>query len=105
MEGEVFIILEDLYKLEKASVSLGFPLPPETVPQTKDKVLKKVKHIWESVGGEDLTISVVAGEIRDEVTRYVKETGDVGLVMWGCNPSVNVCSVIDDIDIPSLIIK
>ncbi len=104
-QREVFIVLEDIYKLEKASVSLGFPLPPDTVPQTKEKVMGKVKHVWEHIDGSELEVKVVAGELKEEVNNFLSSKEDVGLIIWGCSPSPNVCRVIDDIEIPSLIIK
>ena len=104
-DREVFVVLEDIYKLEKASVSLGVPLPPDTLPQTKEKVLKKVKHLWEHVGEGDIEVSVIAGDLREEVKAFLSKREDVGLVLWGCSPTANVCRVIDDIEVPSLIIK
>jgi hypothetical protein len=102
---EVFVVLEDVYKLEKASVSLGFPLPPDTVPQTKEKVIKKLRHMWEHIDSSEIDITVVAGELREEVLKFTGSKGDLGMLIWGCSPSPNVCRVIDDIEIPSLIIK
>ena len=104
-EVEVLAVLEDLYKLEKASVSLGVPLPPDTVPSAKKRFEDRIISGWKQTGGGDMPeYGVVAGEIREEVLRYVKEKSP-DLLLFGCSSAHDVCKVIDEAGVSSLIIK
>ena len=104
-EVEVLAVLEDLYKLEKASVSLGVPLSPDTVPSAKRRFEDRLINGWKQTGdGEMPEYDVVAGEIREEVLKYVKEKGP-DLLLFGCSSAHDVCKVIDEAGVSSLIIK
>ena len=103
----VFVVLEDVYKLESASVSLGVPLPPDTVKNAKNRAVDRVKHLWRHVKGDEeaqIDITTVAGELREEVVKFVEERKP-DMIMWGCHPTPVLCRIIDEINIPSLIIK
>ena len=102
---EVLAVLEDLYKLEKASVSLGVPLPPDTVPSAKKRFEDRIQSSWKQLGGEgELVYQVIAGEVREEVERYVKDKAP-DLLLFGCSSAHEVCKVIDEVGVSSLIIK
>ncbi len=106
-EVDVFVILEDIYRLESASVSLGVPLPPDTVKNAKDRTKDRIKNLWRHVKGDDeasINIEAVAGEIKEEILRFTRERKP-DMILWGCQPTPDLCRVIDEIDIPSLIIK
>ncbi|WP_457600946.1 universal stress protein [Hydrogenivirga sp.] len=106
-EVSVFIVLEDIYKLESASVSLGVPLPPDTVGEAKERVKDKVVHTWRHVKNDEeaqIDIESVAGELREEVVKFVNEKKP-DMVLWGCHPTPVLCRIIDEINVPSLIIK
>ena len=104
-EVEVLAVLEDLYKLEKASVSLGVPLSPDTVPSAKKRFEDRLVNSWKQVGdGEMPRYNVLAGEIREEVLRHVKEHKP-DLLLFGCSSAHDVCKVIDEAGVSSLIIK
>jgi len=103
---EVFLILEDIYRLEKASISLGVPLPPDTVSSAKRRLTERVKHLWRHIKGEDAEIKItsVAGDLKEEVVKFVRDKSPE-MVLWGCQPTANLCRLIDEIKVPSLIIK
>ncbi len=105
-EVEVFAVLEDIYRLETASVSLGVPLPPDTVSKAKERVRDRIATLWRHVKGEEESVSIdtVAGEVREEVVKLVQERRP-DMLLWGCRLTSDVCRVIDEIEIPSLIIK
>ncbi|RLJ70058.1 nucleotide-binding universal stress UspA family protein [Hydrogenivirga caldilitoris] len=106
-EVSVFVVLEDLYRLEKASVSLGVPLPPDTVKNAKERVRNKVTHTWKHVKGSEeakIIIESVAGDLQEEVPKFVKDKKP-DMVLWGCQPTPLMCRIIDELDIPSVIIK
>ncbi len=104
---KILVILEDLYTLEKVSVSLGLPLPPSTVEEAKEKVLKKVKRVWKKVMGDeeaDVEVSVIAGELDKEILSTL-EAERPQFVLWGCEAGAPLCRILEEISIPSLIIK
>ncbi len=102
---EVLAVLEDLYKLEKASVSLGVPLPPDTVPSAKRRFEDRLVNGWKQTGdGEAPVYEVRAGEVREEVVKYVKERNP-DLLLFGCSSAHDICKVIDEVGVSSLIIK
>ncbi len=104
---DVFVILEDLYRLEEASVSLGVPIPPDTVKNAKERAKEKVKNTWRHVKENEeasIDIEAVAGKVKEEVVRFVGERKP-DMILWGCNPTPVLCRIIDEINIPSLIIK
>ena len=106
-EVDAFIVLEDIYRLESASVSLGVPLPPDTVNKAKERAGDRVITLWRHVKGDEeasLKLSIVAGEVREEVVKFVNERRP-DMIIWGCSPTPDLCRVVDQIDIPSLIIK
>ena len=104
---KILVILEDLYTLEKVSVSLGLPLPPSTVEEAKEKVLKKVKRVWKKVTDDeeaDIEVSVIAGELDKEILSTL-EAEKPQFVLWGCEAGAPLCRILEEISIPSLIIK
>jgi nucleotide-binding universal stress UspA family protein len=101
---KILAVLEDLYRLEKTSVSLGLPIPRDTVPEAKRRVKERLKGIWRQLGGPEVEMEVVAGDLREEVLRRVPQD-ERGLLIWGCALTPSVCRIIDEIGIPSLIIK
>lgn len=103
---EVLLILEDIYRLEKASISLGVPLPPDTVSSAKKRLTDRVRHLWRHIKGEEAEIKItsIAGDLKEEVVKFVGDKNPE-MVLWGCQPSANLCRVIDEIKVPSLIIK
>ncbi len=106
-EVEVFAVLEDIYRLESASVSLGVPLPPDTVSKAKERTRDRIITLWRHIKGNEeanLNVDTVAGEIREEVIKFVSDRKP-DMIIWGCSPTPDICRVIDQIDIPSLIIK
>jgi nucleotide-binding universal stress UspA family protein len=100
----ILAVLEDLYRLEKASLSLGVPLPPDTVPSAKARIEEKLKNSLNQAGGRDTEVRVIAGELREEVGRYVKERKP-DLLVFACASAHDVCKVIDEVGVSSLIIK
>ncbi len=104
---EVLAVLEDLYRLESASVSLGVPLPPDTVSSAKKRTKDRIKHLWRHAKGNEeaeIKIRTVAGELREEVGKFVSEEKP-DMILWGCQPTPVLCRIIDEINVPSLIIK
>ncbi len=102
---EVLAVLEDLYKLEKASISLGVPLPPDTVPSAKERFEDRIKTVFRHSGLENkIKVQVVAGELKKEVENHLKDSG-ADLLMFGCPSAHHVCKVIDELGVSSLIIK
>jgi len=102
---DILAVLEDLYKLEKASLSLGVPLPPDTVPSAKRRFEEKIQSGWKHLGDHDLPQHrVLAGEVREEVEKHVKENNP-DLLIFGCSSAHEVCKVIDEVGVSSLIIK
>lgn len=103
----VFVILEDLYRLESASVSLGVPLPPDTVKSAKERTENKIKTLWRHIKKDEkahIDIKAVAGELGEEVVKFVREEKP-DMILWGCQPTSVLCRVIDEINVSSLIIK
>ncbi len=104
---EVFIVLEDLYRLESASVSLGVPLPPDTIKNAKERAKNRVKTLWRHVVNDEsaqIEIKTIAGELAQEALKFVDEEKP-DLLLWGCQPTATLCRVIDEVKVPSLIIK
>lgn len=106
-EAEVLVVLEDLYRLESASVSLGVPLPPDTVSSAKERTVDKVRRLWKKVTEDEeaqIKITTVAGEISEEVPKFL-EGEKPDLLLWGCQPVASLCKIIERVEIPTLIIK
>ncbi|NPA41963.1 MAG: universal stress protein [Aquificae bacterium] len=106
-EVEVLVVLEDLYRLESASVSLGVPLPPDTVKSAKERTENKIQAIWRHIKNDErarVSIKAVAGELGEEVVRFAQEEKP-DMFLWGCPPTSVLCGIIDRINIPMLIIK
>ncbi len=106
-EVDVLVILEDLYRLESASVSLGVPLPPDTVNSAKNRALDKIRHTWRHIKGDesaDVDVSSVAGEFRKEVLKFIEEHKP-DMILWGCHTTSVLCNILNEINIPSVIIK
>ena len=100
----VLVVLEDLYRLEKASLSLGLPIPRDAVPEAKKRILDRIQNIWRHIGGQDISMEVVAGDLREEVLKRLKDKKP-DLIIWGCTLTSSLCRIIDEVEIPSLIIK
>ncbi len=100
----VLVVLEDLYRLEKASVSLGLPIPKDTVPEAKRRVSDRLKTLWRHIDERDVEIDVVVGDLKEEVVARVKDRKPE-MILWGCAVTSSVCRIIDEVEIPSLIIK
>ena len=100
----VLVVLEDLYRLEKASVSLGLPIPKDTVPEAKSRVRDRLKTLWRHIDERDVEIDVVVGDLKEEVVARVKDRKPE-MILWGCAVTSSVCRIIDEVEIPSLIIK
>ncbi|MDQ7083326.1 MAG: hypothetical protein Q9N34_10600 [Aquificota bacterium] len=79
----VLVVLEDLYKLEKASVSLGLPIPKDTVPEAKRRILDRIQNIWRHIGGPDIGMEVVAGDLKEEVFSGRLKDRRPDLIIWG----------------------
>ncbi len=106
-EVEVFIVMEDLYRLESASVSMGVPLPPDTVSKAKESILNRVKSLWRKIKEDEratLEIKTVAGFLQEELPKLIEEN-EPDMLLWGCQPISSLCRVIEELDIPTLIIK
>ena len=106
-EVEVFIVMEDLYRLESASVSMGVPLPPDTVSKAKESILNRANSIWRKIKEDEtatLEIKTVAGLLQEELPKLVAEHKP-DMLLWGCQPFSSLCRVIEELDIPILIIK
>ncbi len=101
---KVLVVLEDLYRLEKASVSLGLPIPKDTLPEAKRRITDRIRGIWRHLGGDEIHVEAVAGDLREEVLRKVNSE-KVDMIIWGCEVNPSVCRAIDEVEIPSLIIK
>ncbi len=103
---KVLLVLEDIYRLEKASISFGVPLPPDTVSSAKKRFSDRMKHLWRHIKGEEaeLDLNVVAGDLKEEVVKYIEEEKPE-MVIWGCQLTTNLCRTIDEVKVPSLIIK
>ncbi|HIQ30830.1 MAG TPA: hypothetical protein EYH49_01520 [Aquifex aeolicus] len=106
-DPEVFIVLEDLYRLEDAGVSLGIPIPPGTVKSAKEEFQRRVINLWRRVKDDDdakLSVETVAGVLREEVVSFT-ERSSPDILLWGCHPTAELCRVIESVNVPSLIIK
>ncbi len=106
-DKDILVVMEDLYRLESASVSLGVPLPPDTVPTAKKKMEDKVLSLWRKVKGEEdatVDISIVAGDLREEVDKFLQEK-PCDMIIWGCNTSAQLCKIVENLNVKSLIIK
>jgi len=106
-EVSVFMVLEELYRLEQAGVSLNIPIPPDAVREAKERAREKVRNLWKRLKRDDeasLDVKVVVGKLGEEVPKLLRERGS-DMVIWGCDLSHYLCDVIGKLDIPSLIIK
>lgn len=106
-EVSVHVALEDLYRLQSAGISLGVPLPPDTIGSAKEKAVRKVKRLWRKVTGSeeaDIETHLAVGELLPEVRRWAEEKAP-DMVIWGCPETGALCRIVEEIDIPSLIIK
>ncbi len=104
---DVFVVLEDIYRLEKASVSLGVPLPPDTLNSAKERIKGRIQSLWRRIKADEkaqVPVKVVAGELPEEVLRFAQEEKP-DMILWGCPPTQVLCGIIDKINIPLLIIK
>jgi len=98
-------VLEDVYNLERSSVSFGMPVPPEIKEESQKRLDKKFKAYWEKYVGEEAPkVEYVVGPVDEEVKKLLGETS-FDLIIWGCYPSPLLCKVVDEIDASSLIIK
>ncbi|NPB07329.1 MAG: universal stress protein [Aquificae bacterium] len=98
-------VLEEVYNLERGSVSFGMPVPPEVKEESKRRMEKRFKAFWEKYAGEEAPpVEYVVGPVGEEVKKFVKRQG-YELVIWGCYPASLLCKVVDEIDASSLIIK
>ncbi len=106
-DKDVLIVMEDLYRLESASLSLGVPLPPDTIPTAKKKMEDRVLSLWRKVKGDEevvIDISVVAGDLKEEVEKFLKDNPR-DMIIWGCQTSAQLCKIVENLNIQSLIIK
>ncbi len=106
-EVSVHVILEDLYRLQSAGISLGIPLPPDTVGSAKEKAGEKVRRLWRrATGSEEAEVEthLTVGELLSEVRRFTGEKAP-DMIVWGCVGTGDLCRILEEIDIPSLIIK
>ena len=98
-------VLEDLYKLERASTSLGLPIPPDTVPTAKEEITRRLnRSIRDVLGLERVNVKVVVGSLIDEAKVFIQEN-EPDIIVWGCNVSTELCRFINTVNIPSLLIK
>ncbi len=101
---KILAVLEDIYRLERTGVSLGLPIPKETVPEAKRRVSEKIKTMWRQLGNGEVEIETVAGDLREEVVKYTSKKKPA-MILWGCKVTPHLCRVIDEVEVPSLIIK
>ncbi len=106
-EVKALVVLEDIYRLESASVSLGVPLPPDTVKKAKERTRNRVVQLWRHVKSDEeasLDIRAVTGTLKEEVSRFVEEQAP-DMLLWGCQPTPDLFRAIENVKVPSLIIK
>ena len=104
-EFEVLAVLEDVYRLEKSGVSLGFPVPPDVKEESMRRVKKAFIANWEKFSKEEVPhINFAVGPLYEEVKKFINGK-NFDLILWACYPTAYLCKVIDDLNISSLIIK
>jgi len=105
-ELDILAVLEDVYNLERANVTFGLPFPPEIKEESKRRIERKLREVWEKLTGSTQTPNVEykVGPLSEEVKKFVEGKG-YELVVWACYPSAYLCKVIDELNLASLIIK
>jgi len=100
-------VLEDLYRLQTAGISLGIPLPPNTVGSAKEKAKERISNMWRRIKEDEearVETHLAVGELLPEVSRLVEDFKPDWLIL-GCVESGSLCGIVEKVSIPTLIIK
>ena len=104
-ELEILVILEDVYNLERSSVSLGMPVPPNVKEESANRMKKHLAYMWEKYTNSSLPeIHFQVGPLTEEVKKFLQNRS-YDLLIWACYPTHILCKAVDDINISSFIIK
>ncbi|AAC06529.1 universal stress protein [Aquifex aeolicus] len=105
-ELDILAVLEDVYNLERANVTFGLPFPPEIKEESKKRIERRLREVWEKLTGstEIPGVEYRIGPLSEEVKKFVEGKG-YELVVWACYPSAYLCKVIDGLNLASLIVK
>ena len=105
-EMEILVVLEDVFNLEKASVTFGMPIPPEVKNESVRRIERKLKELWLKHGGSENfpDVEYKVGSLHEEVKKFI-ENKNYELILWACYPFAYLCKIIDELNIASLIIK
>ena len=105
IELEILAVLEDVYNLEKSSVSLGMPVPPNVKEESVSRMKKHLTYLWEKYTNTPLPeVHFQVGPIHEEVKKFLQNRS-YDLLIWACYPTHILCKTIDDINVSSFIIK
>lgn len=105
LELQILVILEDVYNLERTSVSLGMPVPPNVKEESVARMKKHLTYLWEKFSKAPLPeVIFQVGPLYEEVKKYLQGRS-YDLLIWACYPTHMLCKTIDDINISSFIIK
>lgn len=105
LELDILAVLEDVYSLEKSSVSLGMPVPPNVKEESIKRMRKHLSYLWEKYSKSPMPeINFLVGPIYEEVKKFLQKRS-YDLLIWACYPTHILCKTIDDINVSSFIIK
>lgn len=103
---DILVVLEDVFNLERASTTLGMPVPPEVKSESVRRIERKLKELWLRYEGSESfpEVEYKVGPLHEEVKKFI-ENKDYELILWACYPSAYLCKIIDELNTASLIIK
>ena len=73
----------------------------------KNNHCTRQKKFWRKIKEDEratLEIKTVAGFLQEELPKLIEEN-EPDMLLWGCQPVSSLCRVIEELDIPTLIIK
>ncbi len=102
---DILVVLEDVYNLERGSVSLGMPIPPHVKEESVSRMRKHLSYLWDKYTSNPLPeVNFRVGPLYEEVKKFLQGRS-YDLLIWACYPTYILCRTIDDINISSFIIK